>query len=91
MENFFVCKQKRKAAIWGICTLGLVGLSLTGVGNTWRGNIFEGTSMSRNAGMALVLKCLSFCVLTMLIAIPYFIYSVFAFIYYSIKLDNMKR
>lgn len=87
----FKCKQKRKAAIIGICTLGLAGLSFIGVGNTWNSNIFAGTSFSANAGIGFVLKCLSFCVLTVLIAIPYFIYSVFALIYYSIRLNNLKR
>lgn len=87
--EYFKCKQKRKAAIIGVCTLGLAGLSLMGVGNTWRSNIFAGTSFSANAGIGFVLKCLSFFLLTALIAIPYFIYSVFALIYYSIRLSNL--
>lgn len=89
--EYFKCKQKRKAAIIGVCTLGLAGLSLMGVGNTWRSNIFAGTSFSANAGVGFVLKCLSFFLLTALIAIPYFIYSVFALAYYSIRLNNLKR
>ena len=89
--EYFKCKQKRKAALIGICTLGLAGLSLMGIGNTWRSNIFAGTSFSANAGIGFVLKCLSFCFLTALIAIPYFIYSVIALIYYSIRLNNLKR
>lgn len=88
---YFKCKQKRKAAIIGVCTLGLAGLSLMGIGNTWRSNIFEGTSLSANAGIGFVLKCLSFLFLTALIAIPYFIYSVFSLIYYTIRLHNLKR
>ena len=89
--EYFKCRQKRKAAIIGVCTLGIAGLSLIGVGNTWRSNIFAGTSFSANAGIGFVLKCLSFFLLTALIAIPYFIYSVFALIYYSIRLSNLKR
>lgn len=89
--EYFKCKQKRKAAIIGVCTLGLAGLSLMGVGNTWRSNIFAGTSFMSNSGMAFVLKCVSFCFLTALIAIPYFIYSVFALIYYSIRLSTLKN
>lgn len=89
--EYFKCKQKRKAAIIGVCTLGLAGLSLIGVDNTWRSNIFAGTSFSANAGVGFVLKCLSFFLLTALIAIPYFIYSAFALIYYSIRLNNLKR
>ncbi len=89
--EYFMCKQKRKAAIIGVCTLGLAGLSLMGMGNTWRNNIFAGTSFSANAGIGFVLKCMSFCLLMVLIAIPYFIYSVFAVVYYSIRLNNLKR
>ncbi len=89
--EYFKCKQKRKAAIIGVCTLGIAGLSLMGIGNTWRSNIFAGTSFMSHAGMAFVLKCLSFCFLTALIAIPYFIYSVFALIYYSIRISNLRR
>ena len=89
--EYFKCKQKRKAAIIGVCTLGLGGLSLIGVSNTWRSNIFAGTSFSANAGLGFVLKCLSFFFLTAIIAIPYFIYSVFALIYYSIRLSNLKN
>lgn len=89
--QYFKCKQKRKAAIIGVLTLGLAGLALIGVGNTWRSNIFEGTSFSSNAGIAFVLKCISFFILTALTAIPYFIYSVFALIYYSIRLSSLKR
>ena len=90
-SEYFKCKQKRKTAIIGVCTLGLAGLTLIGIGNTWRSNIFAGTSLSAHAGMRFVLKCLSFFFLTTLIAIPYFIYSVFALIYYSIRLNNLKR
>lgn len=88
--EYFKCKQKRKAAIIGVCTLGLAGLTFMGVGNTWRSNIFAGTSFSANAGIGFVLKCLSFLLLTSLIAIPYFVYSVFALIYYSIRLKKLK-
>lgn len=89
--EYFKCKQKRKAAIIGVCTLGLAGLSMIGVGNTWSSNIFAGTSFSANAGIGFVLKCLSFCLLTALMAIPYFIYSVIALVYYSIRLSNLRN
>lgn len=87
--EYFKCRQKRKAAIIGVCTLGLAGLALVGIGNIWRGNIFEGTSLSANAGLGFVLKCISFAFLTVLFAVPYFIYSVFALIYYSVKLKRL--
>lgn len=89
--EYIKCKQKRKAAIIGVCTLGFAGLSLMGIGNTWRSNIFAGTSFSANAGIGFVLKCLSFLFLTILIAIPYFIYSAIALIYYTIRLGNLKN
>lgn len=83
-----MCRQKRRAAIIGVCTLGLAGLALSGAGNTWRSNIFAGTSLAANAGVGFVLKCISFGVLTVLVAIPYFVYSVVALIYYSIRLKH---
>lgn len=89
--EYFRCRQKRKAALIGVCTLGLAGLSLMGVGNTWRSNIFAGTSISSNAGMGFVFKCLSFCLLTAMTAIPYFIYSVFALIYYSLRMNSLRK
>ncbi len=89
--EYFKCKQKRKAAIIGVCTLGFAGLTMMGIGNTWRSNIFAGTSFSANAGIAFVLKCLSFCLLSVMVAVPYFIYSVFALIYYSIRLNSLSR
>lgn len=89
-QEYFRCRQKRKAAVIGVCTLGLAGLSLVGVGNTWRSNIFAGTSFSSDAGMAFVFKCLSFCLLSTFVAIPFFIYSVFALVYYSVRLNSLK-
>ncbi|MCM1451128.1 MAG: hypothetical protein NC102_02630 [Clostridium sp.] len=90
-EEYFKCKQKRKTAAVGVLTLGLAGLALMGVGNTWRSNIFEGLSFTKNDGMGFVFKCLSFLLLTTLIAIPYFIYSAFSLIYYSIRINSLKR
>lgn len=90
-NEYFKYRQKRKAAVIGICTLGLAGLSLIGTANTWNNNIFAGTSFSANDGIGFILKCLSFIFLTISLAIPYFIYSVFASIYYSIRLLSMKR
>ena len=87
--EYFKCRQKRKAAIIGLCTLGLAGITLIGVGEMWRSNIFEGTSFAAG-GIGFVFKCLSFVFLTALVAIPYFIYSFFALIYYSIRMHNLK-
>ncbi len=80
-----IYKQKRKAALIGILTLGLAGYSLIGVGETWRSNIFAGTSFDQG-GVGFIMKILSFLILTVLMAMPFFIISVIQFIYYSILL-----
>lgn len=83
-----ICKQKQKAALLGVLTLGLAGLSLIGVGETWRSNIFAGTSMDRG-GVGFVLKILSFVLLSALVAIPFFVISLIQLIYYTIVLSTM--
>lgn len=88
-EQLLIYEQKRKAALIGVLTLGLAGLSVVGVGETWRGNIFRGTSMD-NGGVGFVLKILSFCLLSVVIAIPVFIISLIQLIYYSIKISSLK-
>ena len=86
MNNRIVYQQKRKAALIGILTLGLAGLSLIGTGEMWRSNIFAGTSMDQG-GLGFVLKIISFMLLSVLLAVPFFIISLIQFIYYSIKLS----
>ena len=81
-----IYRQKRKAALIGVLTLGLAGLSLIGVGETWRSNIFAGTSFDQG-GMGLVMKIISFLLLSVILAIPFFIISVIQLIYYSMKLS----
>lgn len=88
--EYFKCKQKRKSALIGVLSLGLAALTLYGIGNAWRSNIFQGTSMDQG-GVGFVLKCLSFCLVTSIIAIPYFIYSVCALIYYTYRLHSMRN
>lgn len=82
-----VYEKKRKAALIGVLTLGLAGLSVLGVGNTWRMNIFAGTSFD-SGGVGFVMKCISFCLISVIVAIPCFIISFFRLIYYSIKLSQ---
>ncbi len=89
--DYLEYKRKRKKAIIGIFTLGLAAMFMFGVGRTWRSNIFAGTSFMRHEGIAFVLKGLSFFLLTALMAIPYFIYSIFAFFYYSIKMNVIRQ
>ena len=81
-----IYRQKRKAALIGVLTLGLAGLSLIGVGETWRSNIFAGTSFD-HGGMGFVMKIISFLLLSVILAIPFFIISVIQLIYYSMKLS----
>lgn len=81
-------QQKRKAALIGVLTLGLAGLSVMGVGETWRSNIFRGTSMDQG-GVGFVLKILSFCLISILIAIPVFVISLIQLVYYSIKISSL--
>ena len=78
-------QQKRKAALIGVLTLGLAGLSLVGVGETWRSNIFAGTSFGQGP-MGFVFKIISFCFLSVLLAVPFFVISFIKLIYYSIIL-----
>lgn len=82
-----VYKHKRKAALIGVLTLGLAGLAIIGVGETWRNNIFAGTSFD-HGGIGFVMKIISFMLLSVLVAIPFFIISLIQFIYYSIKLSH---
>ena len=87
-EKLLFYQQKRKAALIGVLTLGLAGLAIVGVGNTWRGNIFSGTSMD-HGGIGFVLKILSFCFLSLLVAVPFFIISFIQLIYYSAKINSV--
>lgn len=69
----------------GVLTLGLAGLSLIGLGNMWNSNIFAGTSLD-SGGIGFVMKILSFAILSVLLAAPFFVISLVQSIYYSIKL-----
>ncbi len=86
MNDAFRYRQKRNAALLGVLTLGLAGLSLMGAGNIWKSNIFSGTSLDYG-GTGFVLKILSFMFLSALIAVPFFIKS----INYVIKIMPMKH
>ena len=81
--------QKRKAALIGVLTLGLAGLSVIGLSETWQSNIFRGTSMDKG-GIGFVLKILSFCLLSVLLAVPVFVISLIQLVYYSIKISSIR-
>lgn len=80
-----IYKQKRKAALIGVLSLGFAGLALFGMGNIWRNNLFEGMSFAQGE-MKGFFKILSFFMCSVLVAIPFFIISFFKLIYYSILL-----
>ena len=82
-----IYKQKRKAALIGVLTLGLAGLAIIGVGETWRSNIFAGTSFDQGE-MGFVMKIISFMIVSVIVAVPFFIISLIQLIYYSIKLSS---
>ena len=79
-------KQKRKAALIGVLTLGLAGLTLFGMGWIWRNNLFEGVSFAQGP-LKGFFKILSFCIFSVIVAVPFFIISFFKLIYYSIVLS----
>ena len=78
-------QHKRKAALIGVLTLGLAGLTVVGMGGIWRNNIFEGMSFYQGP-LKGFFKVLSFCFLSVLMAVPFFIISIFKLIYYNIIL-----
>lgn len=82
-----IYKQKRKAALIGVLTLGIAGVAIIGVGEAWRSNIFAGTSIGKG-GMGFVLKIISFMIVSVIVAVPFFIISLIQLIYYSIKLSS---
>lgn len=85
-HTLVIYKQKRKAALIGVLTLGLAGLTLVGMGWIWRNNIFEGVSFAQGS-MKGVFKVISFCLFSVLLAVPYFFISFYKLIYYSILLS----
>ena len=62
-------------------------IAIIGVGETWRSNIFAGTSFDQG-GMGFVMKIISFMIVSVIVAVPFFIISLIQLIYYSIKLSS---
>ena len=81
-----IYQQKRKGALIGVLTLGLSGLALVGMGWIWRNNLFEGMSFAQGS-MKGIFKILSFFIMSVIVAIPFFFISLFKLIYYSILLS----
>ena len=89
-NNKLIYRQKRKAALICVLTLGLAGLSVVGVGEAWRSNIFAGTSFDQE-GVGFVMKILSFVIVSVMTAIPFFVISLIQLIYYSIKIPFLNE
>ena len=81
-------KEKRKSSLIVVFTLGLATLITKSVRPIWMTNLFEGTSLMKNEGMAFVLKSLSFVTLGLLTAAIFFVIHLFKVIYYSIEISR---
>ena len=81
-------REKRKSSLIIVCTLGLAGIFMASVRPIWMTNLFEGTSMMKNEGIAFVLKAMSFFFLGMLTAAILFIIHLIKVIYYSIEISR---
>jgi hypothetical protein len=81
-------KEKRKKSIRALCTLGISALpkEFWGVDT----NIFRGTGLDRG-GFGLVLKILSFLLLTVPFMLIMFVINFFKLIYYQIEISNFKQ
>ena len=82
-------KEKRKSSLIVVFTLGLATLFTESIRPIWMTNLFEGTSLMKNEGMAFVLKGLSFVTLGLLIAAIFFVIHLFKVIHYSIEISKL--
>ncbi|MCL2289100.1 MAG: hypothetical protein FWC34_00115 [Bacteroidetes bacterium] len=83
-------KYKRKGSLIVVCTLGLAGaFQIQSIGDIWRSNVFEDTSVSKNEGLSFIFKCVSFVLLTLLLAIPMFVIHFLKLIYYQIEISKL--
>lgn len=89
-NKLLIYKQKREAALIGVLTLGLAGLFVIGPGEVWRSNIFAGTSLG-SGGVGFVMKVVSFLIVSIMMAVPFFVVSVFQLIYYTVKLSMLNN
>lgn len=81
-------KEQRKSSLIVVCTLGLAILFTKSVRPIWMTNLFEGTSLMNNEGVAFVLKGISFVTLGLLTAAIFFIIHLVKVIYYSIEISK---
>lgn len=81
-------REKRKSSLIVVFTLGLAALFMESVRPLWMTNLFEGTSLMNNGGVAFVLKGISFVALGLLTAAIFFIIHFFKAIYYTIEISR---
>jgi hypothetical protein len=76
-------KYKRKGSFIVVCTLGLAGaFQIQSIGDIWKSNVFKDTSLSQNERLGFILKIMSFLFLTVLLAVPMFVFHLFKLINY---------
>ena len=81
-------REKRKSSLIVVFTLGLAALFMESVRPIWMTNLFEGTSLMQNEGVAFVLKLLSFFTLGLITAAIFFIIHLIKVIYYTIEISR---
>lgn len=84
MIRYEELKSKQKAAIIVVCTLGLAAVPFA---LNWRSNIFEGTTFDQGP-LRFFFKLLSFCFLTVLVAVPAFVIYLISLVVTTIQLSN---
>ena len=87
MTRYEQLKQRQKAAIIVVCTLGLAAVPIV---LNWNSNIFAGTSFAQGP-LALFFKLLSFLLLTAVFAVPAFFAYLITLIVTTIELSNYKN
>ena len=81
MTRYERLKEKQRAALIAVLTLGLVNVPFFQV---WKNSLFEGTSFEKNNKFLL-----SFTVVTILIAIPSFVFYLIMLIVVTIQLATI--
>jgi hypothetical protein len=89
MTNLEELKVKRKSSLIIVLTFGLAALFMESVRPVWMTNLFEGTSLMENEGVAFVLKAISYLTLGLIVAGILFIVHLLKVIYYSIQISRL--
>ena len=86
MTRYERLKEKQRAALIAVLTLGLVNVPFFQV---WKNSLFEGTSFEKNNKS--LFDLLSFVVVTILIAIPSFVFYLIMLIVVTIQLATISN